>query len=149
MDSQIPNRVFEEWARQGGIPGLDGLRREQRYGQSRFDFFLELGDRGTFAEVKGVTLEEDGIAMFPDAPTERGVKHLRELCDCVRAGYGAMVVFIIQMKGVRWFAPNDCTHLAFGEALREARRSGVEVLALDCDVTPGSIVAKDPVEIRL
>ncbi|NMA37907.1 MAG: DNA/RNA nuclease SfsA [Papillibacter sp.] len=100
-------------------------------------------------EVKGVTLEEEGIVRFPDAPTERGVKHLKELISCVKAGYEAYAVFVVQMKGVRYFEPNDSTHPAFGEALREAAKNGVRVIALDCQVTEDSIEIADFVEVRL
>ncbi len=149
MDSQCPNRVFQEWAEAGGVPGLTLVKGESVFGNSRFDFYLEAGTRKLYVEVKGVTLEEDGVAMFPDAPTERGVKHVQELVKALEAGFEAMVVFIIQMEGVRYFTPNDRTHPAFGEALKAAEASGVRLLALDCRVAPDSITAKDPVEIRL
>lgn len=150
MDSQIPNQVAEEWIRAGHL--LDGptvIRREVRYGTSRFDLYLEKGSRRMYVEVKGVTLEEDGIARFPDAPTERGVKHVEELIACKNDGYEAVILFIIQMKGVRYLEPNDRTHAAFGEALRRAEKAGVQVLAADCVVTPASIRADREVEVRL
>ncbi len=149
MDSQIPNKVFAEWAIAGGIPGLALVKAESTYGSSRFDFYLETQTRKMYVEVKGVTLESEGIALFPDAPTERGVKHLEELCHCVQAGYDAMIVFIIQMERIRSFSPNDQTHPAFGAALRKAQNAGVRILALDCAVTPESIMAQHPIEIRL
>lgn len=149
MDSQIPNAVFREWAASGGIPGLTLIKSEQTHGASRFDFYLEADGQPAFVEVKGVTLEEDGVAMFPDAPTERGVKHVEELCRCVTQSFQAMLVFIIQMEGVRYFTPNDRTHPAFGATLRRAADAGVSLLALDCLVAPDAIVANQPVEIKL
>lgn len=151
MDAQAPNKVFEEWAREGGfLPGLTLLRPETTYGNSRFDFYWEesSGRRG-FVEVKGVTLEENGHARFPDAPTQRGVKHVEELTACRGAGYEAMICFILQMGEMRLFSPNDATHPAFGDALRRASRAGVELLALGCAVTPDSLRAAEPVEIEL
>lgn len=149
MDAQAPNQVFGEWARDGGIPGLTLLRPETTWGSSRFDFYWESAAERGFVEVKGVTLEQDGVARFPDAPTLRGVKHLRELTAARQQGYRAAVCFVIQMKGVRSFSPNDATHPEFGDALREAARSGVEVWAYDCRVTPSSLVMADPVPVRL
>lgn len=150
MDSQAPNRVAEEWIRAGHLfTKKVQIRREVRYGNSRFDLYLEEGTRRMYLEVKGVTLEEDGIARFPDAPTERGVKHIEELAACRKDGYEAGILFIIQMKGVRCLEPNDRTHAAFGEALRRARKARVQVLAVDCLVTPESIRADREVEVRL
>ena len=110
-----------------------------RYGTSRFDFYVETPQQKLFIEVKGVTLEENGIAMFPDAPTERGIKHLDELAQAVRYGYAAAVIFVIQMRGVNCFTPNRRTHAAFAEALLRAQQAGVQVLAYDCDVTPDGL----------
>lgn len=150
IDSAAPNRVFAELVRSGGLfRDATLLRPEVRFGASRFDFYIEAGGRRAFVEVKGVTLEEDGVARFPDAPTERGVRHLRELISCREAGYGAYAVFIIQIKGVRYMEPNWATHAAFGDALRDAARAGVQVLAVDCDVTENSIAAADTVEVRI
>jgi len=150
MDSQVPNKVVDEWLRQGNLCSLSAfIKPECKYGNSRFDFYIEDGERKIFIEVKGVTLEEDGIARFPDAPTQRGVKHLQELTECRKAGYEAYVFFVIQMKGVYLFEPNDHTHPAFGEALREAVRSGVRVLAYDCQVQPDEIVIDKQIEVRL
>lgn len=150
MDAQAPNRVFAEWARAGYfVEGLTLLRPETTYGNSRFDFYWESSDERGFVEVKGVTLEENGHARFPDAPTERGVKHLNELTACRAAGYRAAVCFILQMEGMADFAPNDITHPAFGDALRAARAAGVEVLALECAVTPDSLTAVRPVPVVL
>ncbi len=149
MDAQAPNKVFGEWARSGGIPGLTLLRPETTWGSSRFDFYWESATERGFVEVKGVTLEQDGVARFPDAPTLRGVKHLRELIAARQQGYRAAVCFVIQMTGVKFFSSNDDTHPEFGDALREAARSGVEVWAYDCRVTPSSLVMADPVPVRL
>lgn len=150
MDAAAPNRVFAEWALSGGyFQNLTLLKPEQKFGNSRFDFYLEADGRPAFAEVKGVTLESGGVARFPDAPTLRGVKHLRELQACVAAGYGAYIVFIVQMKGVSCFEPNWTTHPAFGETLREAEKAGVHVLALDCEVGEDSLRAADFVKIHL
>lgn len=140
MDSQAPNKVVGEWLLEKEPFGkVKLLKPECTYGSSRFDFYLETEAEKIFIEVKGVTLEEDGIVRFPDAPTERGVKHLEELCACVEAGYKAAVIFVVQMEGMQHFEPNDKTHPKFGEALRQARKAGVEVLAYECKVTPSSL----------
>lgn len=149
MDAQAPNKVFAEWARAGGIPGLTLLRGETVWGSSRFDFYWETETEKGFVEVKGVTLERDGAAYFPDAPTLRGVKHLKELTAARQQGYRTAVCFVIQMTGVQFFAPNDETHPEFGDTLRMAARSGVEVWAYDCRVTPGSLAMAAPVPVRL
>ena len=150
MDAQAPNRVFAEWAQAGGfVPGLTLLRPEVTWGSSRFDFYWEAGERRGFAEIKGCTLEENGFARFPDAPTERGVKHLRELAACRAEGYEAAVCFILQMEGMRQFSPNDATHPVFGEALRAAAAAGVAVLAMECAVTPDSLAVTRPVPVAL
>ena len=125
------------------------LRPETTYRSSRFDFYWESSKGRGFVEVKGVTLEEDGVVRFPDAPTLRGVKHLDELVKAREAGYEAAVCFVIQMENVRWFAPNDVTHPEFGQALRRAAQAGVEILAMDCAVTPQSLTMGKPVPIRL
>lgn len=150
MDSQIPNDVTEEWLRKGILFSQEArVRREVKYGNSRFDFYIEDGERKAFLEVKGVTLEEDGIASFPDAPTERGIKHIRELMQCLQEGYEAYILFVIQMKEITKFRPNDKTHPAFGEALREAQKAGVKIMAVDCLVTAESIEADAPVFVKL
>lgn len=150
MDSQFPNSAAEEWLRIGGIFSPEAeIRREVQYGKSRFDFQIIDGDRKCFMEVKGVTLEQDGIAMFPDAPTERGVKHLQELITAGKEGYETFVLFVIQMKSIREFRPNDNTHKAFGEMLRKAEKSGVKVLAYDCRVAPDSMFLDQPVKVNL
>ena len=150
MDAQAPNRVFAEWANTGAFrPGLTLLRPETAWGGSRFDFYWEAGEHRGFVEVKGVTLERDGLALFPDAPTLRGVKHLEELAAARSAGYEAAVCFVIQMKGPRAFRPNDDTHPQFGAALRAAAAAGVEVLARDCLATPDSLTLDAPVPVEL
>ena len=150
LDAQAPNRVFGEWARAGGfVEGLTLLRPETAWGSSRFDFYWEAGRRKGFVEVKGCTLEEDGLAMFPDAPTLRGVKHLRELAAAQQEGYECAVCIVIQMKGCRLFCPNERTHPEFGAALREAAAAGVRVLAVDCQVEPGRLSIDQPVPVCL
>ena len=151
MDAQAPNRVFGEWAAAGHfVPGLTLLRPETTWGRSRFDFYWEAGpERRGFVEVKGVTLEQDGVAAFPDAPTERGVRHLEELSAARREGYECAVCFVIQMKCPTRFRPNEATHPAFGAALRAAAEAGVDVLAYDCRVTPDQLWLDAPVPIDL
>lgn len=149
MDAQAPNKVFAEWAAQGGLPGLTLLRPETTWGRSRFDFYWESPMEKGFVEVKGVTLEKDGGAFFPDAPTLRGVKHLQELIAARQAGYRTAVCFVIQMNDIRFFSPNDETHPEFGSALREAAAHGVDVWAYSCRVTPCSLVMDQPVPLRL
>ena len=150
MDSQIPNRVVQEWIEAGNLfPDVSLVRPETTYGNSRFDLYVEAGDRKIFIEVKGVTLEEDGVCRFPDAPSDRAVKHLEELIRAKKEGYETYVFFVIQMKGVSYFTPNTDTHPAFAEALRRAKEAGVEILAYDCNVTPDSIVVSDPVDAVL
>ena len=150
MDSQIPNRVAEEWIREGNlVEGVTLIRPETTFGSSRFDLYVEAGGRRIFIEVKGVTLEEDGVCRFPDAPSERAVKHLEELERAVKEGYEAYVFFVIQMKGVRYFTPNTDTHPAFAKALRKAAKNGVRVLAYDCVVTADSIRIESPVQTVL
>lgn len=150
MDAQAPNAVAEEWLRAGNLfPKGAEVRREVTFGSSRFDFYLQHGTRKAYLEVKGVTLEEDGLTRFPDAPTERGVKHLGELVECVKAGFEAYVLFVIQMGEMRQFSPNDATHKAFGDALRAAAAAGVQILAMDCSVTPDSLILNAPVPVVL
>ena len=148
MDSQAPNKVAAEYLPQL-LPGLTLLRPETPFGHSRFDFYGETAGERWFIEVKGVTLEEGGVVLFPDAPTQRGVKHLEGLCQAVGQGYRAMALFIVQMQGVDYFTPNTRTHPAFAAALRAARDSGVQVRAVDCRVTPGSLSPHAAVEVRL
>lgn len=149
MDSQAPNAAAEEWLRSGGLGEVTALRRETVLGDSRFDFSFVKDGRQCYLEVKGVTLEDGGICAFPDAPTERGAKHLRGLQQAAAEGCGAYVLFVIQMKDVAYLHPNDMTDPAFGRALREAAASGVAVIAMDCAVTADTMVICDPVEVRL
>lgn len=153
MDSQAPNRAVSEWLKDSGnqlFSNVTYVKPECRYGESRIDFYVETEcGRRIFLEVKGVTLEEEGIARFPDAPTERGIRHIQELQRAVAEGYEACILFVIQMKGIRHFEPNDRTHPQFGEALREACREGVKVLAYDCQVTPEEMRLDLPVAVRL
>ena len=148
MDSQAPNRVAAEYLPRR-FPDLQLLRPETVYGNSRFDFYLETAREKWFVEVKGVTLEENSIARFPDAPTLRGAKHMEELIACKQDGYRAMALFILQMSGMRCFCPNDATDPKFSAALRHAAASGVELLAVDCNVTPDSLTVCNPVPILL
>ena len=150
MDAAAPNVVFGEWLRQGGAGFVPSkIRPESVHGDSRFDFYFEHEGRKVFAEIKGVTLEDKGVTRFPDAPTERGLKHMHGLIRCVQEGFEAWAVFVIQMRDVRCFEPNWETHPQFGEALREAQQAGVRLLALDCDVTPDSLTIAEAVPIRL
>lgn len=168
MDSQAPNKAAWEWLVSlgggqyteknhyplGSYVPFD-IRREATHGDSRFDLAFSLRNRDTkavspaFMEVKGVTLEENGLALFPDAPTKRGIKHLKGLIRAHEEGYEAYVLFVIQMKGIRGFTPNDMTHPAFGDALRQAREAGVHVLAYDCLVTPDTMIVDSPVKVIL
>lgn len=150
MDSQVPNKVFHEWVKNSGLfENITMIKPEYKYGNSRFDFYIETIDKKIFVEVKGVTLEENDVAMFPDAPTLRGLKHINELINSVEDGFEAYVVFIIQMKDITYFTPNNKTHREFCEALVLAKSKGVNILAFDCEVTENSIKARSFVEIRL
>lgn len=150
MDSQIPNSVAFEWLPKSGLfsPAAK-IRREVTFASSRFDFFVEDGDRRAFIEVKGVTLEQDGIALFPDAPTERGVKHIRELMRAKLEGYETYILFVIQMKKISSFRPNARMHPQFAKALTDAKGSGVRVLAVDCVVFEDSICIDDEIPVKL
>lgn len=140
MDSQMPNQLVKEWILNGNLlPNLTFLQSEKKYGNSRFDLYAEYDGKKAFIEVKGVTLEQDGVARFPDAPTLRGVKHIQELQACLKEGYEAWIVFVVQMKGIHVFQPNWDTHPEFGEELMRARDAGVQIQVWDCQVTPGSI----------
>lgn len=140
IDTSAPNKVFGEYISESNLFGEDAMVfPERKHGDSRFDFYVESGDRRIFAEVKGVTLEEDGVCRFPDAPTERGLKHLRELKECVQEGYEAYVVFVVQVKGMKVFTPNYDTHPEFGMTLKEVEKAGVRVLVLGCTVTEDSL----------
>ena len=162
MDSQAPNKVVGEALADGQIrlPGFEDsmgqllIKPETRFGDSRFDFYVEQVDTGgekrkAFIEVKGVTLEDDGHARFPDAPTERGVKHINELIRAYEEGYDAFIIFVVQMEGVKDVSPNYDTHPQFGEALAKAQKAGVKILAYDCLVEPNSLDVKGPVRFKL
>lgn len=150
MDSQVPNLVVKEWIESGHLTSdIRMVRPETAYGNSRFDLYVETGSSRIFIEVKGVTLEEEGVVRFPDAPSDRAVKHLQELEKAVREGYEAYVFFVIQMKGVRYFTPNMDTHPAFCEALKSAKAAGVNILAYDCRVSGDQIEIADPVPVVL
>ena len=150
MDSQVPNKAAAEWIRAGRLfPEEVTLKTEKVYGNSRFDIYVESPCRKAFIEVKGVTLEENDIARFPDAPTQRGVKHVEELIRCQEDGYEAYLLFVIQMKGVREFEPNWSTHPQFGEVLQKAKNAGVHLLAYDCLIREDYIEIQDPGPIRL
>ncbi len=150
IDSQAPNKAFGEFLKSGRfLPALKMIKAEASYGNSRLDFYFENARDRIFAEVKGVTLENNRVAMFPDAPTERGVRHVEELIKAKEEGYEAYIVFIIQMSGIRYFTPNDETHPAFGNALRMAESKGVHVIALDCSVAESSMEIRERVEVVL
>ena len=149
MDSQAPNIAAEEWLRSGGLGEIENLRRETVHGDSRFDLSFVEDGRQCFLEVKGVTLENGGVCAFPDAPTERGAKHLRGLLRAAQEGYGAYVLFVIQMSPVRYLHPHDATDPQFGQALRQAAAGGVQVLAMDCRVTEDSMEIQSSVRVEL
>lgn len=150
MDSQITNYVVREWIEAGNLfENVTFIKSEVTYGNSRIDLYLESGDRKIFIEVKGVTLEVDNVVKFPDAPSERAVKHVTELMKAVKEGYEAYVFFVVQMKGVKYFTPNEVTHKAFADALKIARKSGVHVVAYDCNVTSDTIELAEEVPVVL
>ena len=150
MDSQAPNQAAAGWIQGGGLfPEEVSVYRERKYGNSRFDIYVESPERKAFIEVKGVTLEENNIVRFPDAPTERGLKHVEELAECMQDGYEAYLLFVIQMKDVRKFQPNWNTHHRFGDALKAAREAGVRILAMDCMIGEDFMRIQDPVEVDL
>lgn len=149
MDSQAPNKAVQEWLLGGGMGEIQDLRPETVHGDSRFDFAFQKDGKQCYLEVKGVTLEDGGICAFPDAPTERGAKHLRGLQRAVTEGCTCYALFVIQMRPVLYLHPNDATDPVFGKALREAAAGGVHVLAVDCQVTPNSMTVGQTVEVRL
>ena len=150
IDSQAPNKVFGEWISTSGFFGNVTLVRPERFfGNSRFDFYIEADGRAIFVEVKGVTLERDGVLLFPDAPTERGVKHLRELVEAKKQGYDAHVFFIIQTDKCKYFTPNTQTDPLFANELRNAADAGVGIYALTCNVTPDSLSINDFAKVIL
>ena len=149
MDSQAPNAAAMEWLLSGGLGQVEDLKPETFHGDSRFDFSFTLDGKPCLMEVKGVTLENDGVCAFPDAPTERGVKHIQGLIRAAKEGYGAYILFVIQMADVKYLHPNDATDPAFGAALREAAENGVQILAMDCAVTPDTMELRLPVLVKL
>ena len=149
MDSQAPNKAAGEWLASGGLGELSELRAEVKHGDSRYDFSFVKDGKRCFLEVKGCTLEDDGVCAFPDAPTERGAKHIRGLTAAVGEGYGGYILFVIQMSDVKYIRPHDETDPAFGAALREAARNGVQVLAMDCAVTEDTMEVRLPVLVKL
>lgn len=150
MDSQAPNKAVEEWLKQGGLfNDVQTVRPETTYESSRFDFYVETTEEKIFIEVKGVTLEKDDVVLFPDAPSERALKHVKELCDAVKQGYRAYILLVVQMEGVKYFIPNRETQPEFAEALLEARKAGVRILAYDCRVTQDTMKIHSPVPVRL
>ncbi|MBR4385085.1 MAG: DNA/RNA nuclease SfsA [Treponema sp.] len=157
MDSQAPNKVAAEWIRETKtyFPKLTLLKPEYTLGDSRFDFYAEYEDHTacphkSLIEVKGCTLEKNGIALFPDAPTLRGLKHVRELSAFSKSGeYECMILIIVQMKGCKFFTPNRETHADFADALKEAKAAGVKIIAVECEVTLDTLLAKDEIEVRV
>lgn len=147
MDSQVPNDVVAEWLQKNELFSENAvIRREVKFGNSRFDFYIEDGERKAFIEVKGVTLENNGVVSFPDAPTERGVKHINELVSCLENGFEAYIIFVVQMKGILKFEPNAEHHKEFADALNSAREKGVKVLVYDCVVAPDTIEIDNNIE---
>ena len=150
MDSQAPNKAVSEWIRAGGLGfSPDKIKPEYQYEDSRFDFYLEHNDNRWLIEVKGVTLEEEGVALFPDAPTLRGVKHVDGLARHVKEGFHTAIIFVIQMDGIRYFTPNTRTQPEFAQALKNAELAGVNILAYDCAITPDSMSIRNPIRIQL
>ena len=149
MDSQAPNIAAGEWLAAGGLGQVESIRPETFHGDSRYDFSFVKDGKTCFLEVKGVTLENDSVCAFPDAPTDRGAKHLRGLTQAVKDGFGAYALFVIQMADVKYLHPNDATDPEFGKALREAAKNGVQVMAVDCQVTEDTMVIGSFVEVRL
>ena len=149
MDSQAPNKAAGEWLASGGLGDISELRAEVKHGDSRYDFSFVKDGKRCFLEVKGCTLENDGVCAFPDAPTERGAKHIRGLTEAARAGYGAYILFVIQMSDVKYIRPHDETDPEFGKALREAAKNGVHILAMDCAIIPDTMDIRLPVLVKL
>lgn len=150
MDSQAPNKAVGEWLREKNpFGGGFSVYPEKKYGNSRFDFYLESQDRKIFMEVKGCTLEKDGVVLFPDAPTLRGVKHIEELSHCLDEGYESYIMILVQMSDVKYFTPNYDTHPELGEALEKAAQKGVKILCYDCNVTHDSMTVGKPVKVKL
>lgn len=150
MDSQAPNKAFHKFLLNSDfIRDIKLIKPECTFGNSRFDFYIEAGERRIFAEIKGVTLEENNVVLFPDAPTQRGVKHINELVKCIEQGFEAYIIFIVQMENVDYFTPNVKTHIEFANALSIAEKCGVNICAFDCIIDKNSIVVNQPVPIKL
>ena len=150
IDSQAPNKAVKEWLLSGGLGFIpDIVKPEFQYEDSRFDFYLERDNKRWLIEVKGVTLEKDRAALFPDAPTLRGVKHIEGLARHAKEGFETAILFVIQMDGILYFSPNETMHPEFAQALRQAKQAGVNVLAYDCEVTPDSMKIRNPIKVRL
>lgn len=150
IDSQAPNKAAGEFLSKGSLfSDIENIKAEKTFGNSRFDFYFEHDGKKAYLEVKGVTLEKDGAVFFPDAPTVRGTKHLNELCECVKAGYEAYALFVVQMKGASYFSPNSVTDPAFAAALKNASACGVKILCYDCVVTKNEMNISDPVPVIL
>lgn len=148
IDSQAPNKVFGEWAGEY-FKDLSLIKNEVKFENSRFDFYIEENGRKIFAEIKGVTLEKDGACLFPDAPTERGVKHINELCKAIELGYEAYIFFVVQMDNVKYFTPNNETHKAFADVLKKADKKGVKIKCFNCIVKEDELLIKDEVKVVL
>lgn len=150
IDSQVPNKMFSEWVKLGNLfKDIKVFKSEVFYKNSRFDFYVEYEDKKAFIEIKGVTLENEGVVLFPDAPTSRGVKHLKELVSAREEGYEAYVIFIVQMEGVKYFTPNYETHKEFGDTLSFCKNNGVNILAFDSVVLKDQIYIKDSVKVLI
>ena len=150
IDSQVVNKVFLEFLQMGGLfKDITLIKPETTFGKSRFDFYIERGRRKAFIEVKGVTLERENIVSFPDAPTERGTKHIKELIEAYKAGYETYIIFVVQTEKVKYFIPNYETDSVFGQSLKEAKQKGVKILAYDCSVTPDEIKILNKIKIKL
>lgn len=150
IDSQVANTITEEWLNKRILfNDAISIKHEVKYNNSRFDFFIKTENEKFFLEVKGVTLDNNGIALFPDAPTQRGIKHINELIDATKNGYGAYILFVLQYKGAYKFMPNTQTHADFATALKNAQNAGVNILAVDCEVTPSIISIDSFVEVNI
>ncbi len=149
MDSQAPNKVVFEWLLEKNLINADYVKAECKYENSRFDFYAEGNNKKYFIEVKGVTLEENNVVMFPDAPTVRGVKHINELVKCIDDGYEAYIIFVVQMENADYFTPNVKTHKEFADALKKAQKKGVNVVCMDCVVKEDELKINNFVQIKL
>lgn len=150
MDSLAPNKVVYEWIKEGNLfKDIINMKAEKTYGNSRFDLYVETKNEKAFIEVKGVTLEEDGIVRFPDAPTIRGIKHINELIECKKDGYEAYLILVVQMKNVKWFEPNNGTQPEFSKTLLKAQKAGVNIIAMDCEVLENGLIIRDEVKVVL